>query len=94
MLSRVADSVYWMNRQIERAENIARATETTLDLALEGTVDHGRLWNALVCAFGDQADDPVAAAQGRHLVLELHLDQGFDLDALHPPCAGYHVRTA
>ena len=56
MLSRVADSVYWMNRQIERAENIARATETTLDLALEGTVDHGRLWNALVCAFGDQAD--------------------------------------
>ena len=56
MLSRVADSIYWMNRQIERAENVARATETTLDLSLEGTVDHGRLWNALVCAFGDQAD--------------------------------------
>ncbi len=55
MLSRVADSIYWMNRQIERAENVARSTETTLDLALEGTVDHGRLWNALVCAFGDQA---------------------------------------
>ncbi|MFM8284904.1 MAG: alpha-E domain-containing protein, partial [Planctomycetaceae bacterium] len=55
MLSRVADSIYWMNRQIERAENVARATETTLDLALEGTVDSARLWNALVCAFGDQA---------------------------------------
>ncbi|MBM3955321.1 MAG: alpha-E domain-containing protein [Planctomycetes bacterium] len=55
MLSRVADSIYWMNRQIERAENVARATETTLDLALEGTVDPGRLWNALICAFGDQA---------------------------------------
>lgn len=56
MLSRVAESVYWMNRQIERAENVARATETTLDLALEGTIVPGRLWNALVCTFGDQAD--------------------------------------
>lgn len=56
MLSRVAESIYWMNRQIERAENVARAVETTLDLALEGTIDHGRLWNALVCAFGDQGD--------------------------------------
>jgi uncharacterized alpha-E superfamily protein len=56
MLSRVADSIYWMNRQIERAENLARAVETTLDLALEGTISHGRLWNALVCTFGDEDD--------------------------------------
>lgn len=56
MLSRVAESVYWMNRQIERAENVARAVDTTLDLALDGTISHGLLWNALVCTFGDQAD--------------------------------------
>jgi uncharacterized alpha-E superfamily protein len=56
MLSRVAESVYWMNRQIERAENVARATETTLDLALEGSITGGRLWNALVCTFGDQTE--------------------------------------
>ncbi len=56
MLSRVAESIYWMNRQIERAENIARATETTLDMAIEGTMQPGRLWNGLVCTFGDQAD--------------------------------------
>jgi uncharacterized alpha-E superfamily protein len=56
MLSRVADSIYWMNRQNERAENLARAAETTLDLALDGTISHGRLWNALVCTFGDEAD--------------------------------------
>jgi uncharacterized alpha-E superfamily protein len=56
MLSRVADSIYWMNRQIERAEDVARAVETTLDLALEGTISPGRLWNALVCTFGDEAD--------------------------------------
>jgi uncharacterized alpha-E superfamily protein len=56
MLSRVAESVYWMNRQIERAENVARAVETALDLAIEGTISQGRLWNALICTFGDQAD--------------------------------------
>jgi len=56
MLSRVAESLYWMNRQIERAENVARAVETTLDLVLDGTISHGRLWNSLVCTFGDQAD--------------------------------------
>ena len=56
MLSRVAENVYWMNRQIERAENVARAVETALDLAVEGTISQGRLWNALVCTFGDQAD--------------------------------------
>ena len=56
MLSRVADSVYWMNRQIERAENVARAVETALDLALEGTISQGRLWTALVSTFGDQEE--------------------------------------
>ena len=35
---------------------MARSVETALDLALEGTISHGRLWNALVCAFGDEAD--------------------------------------
>jgi uncharacterized alpha-E superfamily protein len=56
MLSRVAETVYWMNRQIERAENVARSVETALDLAIEGTISQGRLWNAVVCTFGDQAD--------------------------------------
>jgi uncharacterized alpha-E superfamily protein len=56
MLSRVAETVYWMNRQVERAENVARSLETALDLALEGVISQGRLWNALVCTFGDQAD--------------------------------------
>jgi uncharacterized alpha-E superfamily protein len=45
-----------MNRQIERAENVARAMETALDLAIEGTINHGLLWNALICTFGDEAE--------------------------------------
>ena len=48
-------NIYGIPGQIERAENVARSVETALDLALEGTISHGRLWNALVCAFGDEA---------------------------------------
>ena len=34
MLSRVAESIYWMSRQVERAENLARFLEVTHDLIL------------------------------------------------------------
>jgi uncharacterized alpha-E superfamily protein len=78
MLSRVADSVYWMNRQIERAENVARAVDTTLDLALEGTISPGRLWSALVCTFGDQAEfwGRFGRADERHVIAFLAFDLG------------------
>lgn len=35
MLSRVANSLYWMSRYIERAENTARIVDTTLQLLLD-----------------------------------------------------------
>ncbi len=35
MLSRVADSLYWMSRYIERAENNARIAEVNLQLLLD-----------------------------------------------------------
>ena len=35
ILSRVADSLYWMGRYLERAENVARLTLVTSDLAVE-----------------------------------------------------------
>ena len=37
MLSRVADRIYWMNRQIERAENMARILGVTSNMVLFGT---------------------------------------------------------
>lgn len=50
MLSRVADSLYWMSRHLERAEHVARL----LDENLEGTLDKspdptGERWDHL-CA--------------------------------------------
>ncbi len=32
MLSRVADSLYWMSRYLERAENTARQLDVTMSL--------------------------------------------------------------
>ena len=39
MLSRVADRIFWMSRQMERAENTARILGVTSNLVLFGTVD-------------------------------------------------------
>ncbi|MGB3203271.1 MAG: alpha-E domain-containing protein, partial [Nodosilinea sp.] len=35
MLSRVADSIYWLNRYVERAENVARFVDVNLNLLLD-----------------------------------------------------------
>ncbi len=53
MLSRVADTIYWMNRYMERAENVARFVDVNLHLALdlpEGAVEQ---WDPLVATTGD-----------------------------------------
>lgn len=53
MLSRVADSIYWMSRYTERAENIARFIDVNLRLALDlppGTVEQ---WEPLVLITAD-----------------------------------------
>ncbi|MEA2627306.1 MAG: hypothetical protein QOD06_3351 [Candidatus Binatota bacterium] len=55
MLSRVAESVYWMARHIERAENTARLIDAHADLLLDlpRTVAPG--WKSLVAILGSEA---------------------------------------
>src|SRR4051812_4999034 len=52
MLSRVADSLYWMSRYIERAENNARIAEVNLqlllDLANQPNADSQQQWNPII----------------------------------------------
>ena len=59
MLSRVANSLYWMSRYIERAENIARIVEVNLQLLLDlRDLNEKRLaehWLPIVQATGDEA---------------------------------------
>jgi len=53
MLSRVADSIYWMSRYIERAENVARVIDVTLNLMLDMPVGSVEQWQPLVETTGD-----------------------------------------
>ncbi|NDY72917.1 alpha-E domain-containing protein [Desulfobacter hydrogenophilus] len=53
MLSRVADSIYWMTRYIERAENIARFINVNLNLSLDMASDVSGAWQPLVMTTGD-----------------------------------------
>ncbi len=59
MLSRVANSLYWMSRYIERAENIARIVDVNLLLLLDfRNLDDQRLaqyWTPIVQSTGDEA---------------------------------------
>lgn len=56
MLSRVAESIYWMSRYLERAENLARLIDVHNHLVLDAPhVDQNvRNWTALVSASGAQ----------------------------------------
>jgi len=54
MLSRVADSVYWMTRYIERAENVARFVDVNLHLMLDLPRDTEQQWEPLVRTTGDR----------------------------------------
>ncbi|WP_299489490.1 alpha-E domain-containing protein [Acaryochloris sp. IP29b_bin.137] len=55
MLSRVADSIYWLNRYIERAENVARFLEVNLNLILDLPTRVQQQWQPLVATTGDKA---------------------------------------
>ena len=54
MLSRVADSVYWLSRYIERAENVARFIDVNYNLTLGELDSLGNQWAPLVYTTGDQ----------------------------------------
>ena len=53
MLSRVADSIYWMNRYLERAENYARFLDVNFNLSLELPPSVSEQWKPLIVTTGD-----------------------------------------
>ena len=59
MLSRVADSLYWMSRYLERAEHTTRLLDVNLNLMLDessSSADHR--WPRLLLALGDASRVP------------------------------------
>ncbi|MGL4498918.1 MAG: alpha-E domain-containing protein, partial [Planktothrix sp.] len=53
MLSRVADSIYWLNRYVERAENIARFIDVNQNLLLDSPSGVQQQWKPIVVTTGD-----------------------------------------
>ncbi|MFN8354795.1 MAG: alpha-E domain-containing protein [Spirosomataceae bacterium] len=53
MLSRVANSIYWMNRYIERAENYARFVSVNFNLALDLPPTVPEQWEPILVAPAD-----------------------------------------
>ncbi len=57
MLSRVAESLYWLGRYIERAENVARIIDVNYTLMLDSdTTTEKAQWEPLVVTLGDEED--------------------------------------
>ena len=56
MLSRVADSMFWMSRYVERAENVARFIDVNWNLILDSSARENEQWLALVNTTGDDEE--------------------------------------
>lgn len=52
MLSRVAESIYWMARYIERAENTARYIDVSLNMSLDAPIAFSDQWQPLISITG------------------------------------------
>ena len=54
MLSRVAESIYWMARYIERVENAARIMDANYHMILDLPAGVGEQWEPMVVTSGDE----------------------------------------
>jgi uncharacterized alpha-E superfamily protein len=77
MLSRVADSLYWMSRYLERAENTSRLLDVTMGLMLDpGGANAEQRWQRMTAALGRPVGiewNGSLEAMARKLVFD-HLD--------------------
>ncbi len=55
MLSRVANSLYWLGRYTERAENYARFIDVNFNLSIDLPTGIKEQWDPLITATGDKA---------------------------------------
>jgi len=76
LLSRVATSIYWMARYIERAENVARFIAVNQNLMLDLPRTYGDQWQPIVDTTGDRAffQEHYGTATEEHVVRFLAFD--------------------
>ena len=74
LLGRTANGLYWMNRYIERAENMARLLDAGLRMALTRTASSAEEWTSVLLSAGcetefrNRHDDLSAATVGDFLL--------------------------
>jgi uncharacterized alpha-E superfamily protein len=72
MLSRVADSLYWMSRYLERAEHSARLIDVQLNLMLDqSTMSDDQRWRRVLACLGPAAvteENPTEAQRISHML--------------------------
>ena len=90
MLSRVADSIYWMSRYVERAENVARFIDVNLNLALDVGPEMERHWDPLIYTTGDHAEFQKRYPEGS----QQNVIQFLTFDAQNPNSIFCCLRTA
>ena len=75
MLSRVAESLYWMARNVERAEDLARLIDVTAMRSVDRAEEANRRWRSVYRVAGiDPPDDPGLTPRARaieHVVFGL-----------------------
>jgi uncharacterized alpha-E superfamily protein len=75
MLSRVADSLYWMARYLERAEHTARILDVQLNLMLDEGEEHGgERWRRLLQSLDVSLEELEAPADAVRIAQFLTLD--------------------
>jgi len=73
MLARVADSLYWIGRYVERAEHMARLSDVMLNATLDRTEAATQVARIALAAVGDP--DPAKAQNPYEAALALVLDR-------------------
>lgn len=82
MLSRVADSLYWMARYIERAEHVARLVAVKLEAGVEQRREEAEASWARVLAAASAESRPVADADSLALTYALAFDRDSETSIL------------
>ena len=60
MLARVADSLYWIGRYVERAEHLCRLSDVMLTATLDRTEAAGQVARIAMGSVGDLDEDKAA----------------------------------
>ncbi len=88
MLSRVADSLYWMSRYLERAENTVRQLDVTMSLMLDtGGTRADTRWQRLLAALGKPAELDWSGSLDE-------MAERLIFDSIHPASVTYCINAA